>query len=389
MSLCFLRSVSPIHIQYLKNMGVAATLVVSLMVGGRLWGLVSCHHYSPRFLHFELRSVCEAAGRGDRHPHRGAGKLSPGPGRTRGAPAGTANGGMDVPRRRLARGAVRPFAAPACCRSERPAPHCCSRARSSTTGDVPATEQIREIARWVGPKLERGLFRRPVSASEEPRFAAHAGVASGIVAERISGEADEMLIWFRTERVRTVTWGGNPFKSPSVGDDPKDLSPRRSFAQWQQIVKGTPIPGLRPTYPPRADRRQRHRRRDAVPRGAGSDGAGPARSGPSPRSRVSDQQIVVADAQGSILECNAAFSALLGAGHDALRGLEDLPDFFADPDEAQTKAERSRSRDGPGAARRGSKAYTAKRSPSLVRADAVARAPDRALGLCAAFHGPH
>ncbi len=59
MSLCFLRSVSPIHVQYLRNMGVAATLVVSIMVGGRLWGLVSCHHYSPRSLHFEMRAVCE------------------------------------------------------------------------------------------------------------------------------------------------------------------------------------------------------------------------------------------------------------------------------------------------------------------------------------------
>ena len=48
MSLCFLRSMSPIHIQYLKNMGVGATLVASLVVGGRLWGLVACHHYAPR-----------------------------------------------------------------------------------------------------------------------------------------------------------------------------------------------------------------------------------------------------------------------------------------------------------------------------------------------------
>ena len=59
MSLCFLRSMSPIHMQYLKNMGVAATLVVSLIVGGRLWGLVACHHYVPRFVHYEVRAVCE------------------------------------------------------------------------------------------------------------------------------------------------------------------------------------------------------------------------------------------------------------------------------------------------------------------------------------------
>ena len=59
MSLCFLRSMSPIHLQYLKNMGVGATLVVSLVVGGKLWGLVACHHYEPRFIHFEQRAVCE------------------------------------------------------------------------------------------------------------------------------------------------------------------------------------------------------------------------------------------------------------------------------------------------------------------------------------------
>ena len=59
MSMCYLRSMSPIHIQYLKNMGVAATFVVSLMVGGRLWGLIACHHYAPRVIHYELRAVCD------------------------------------------------------------------------------------------------------------------------------------------------------------------------------------------------------------------------------------------------------------------------------------------------------------------------------------------
>jgi light-regulated signal transduction histidine kinase (bacteriophytochrome) len=59
MSLCVLRSTSPIHVQYLRNMGVAATLVASIMVGGRLWGLVSCHHYVPRAASFAVRAVCE------------------------------------------------------------------------------------------------------------------------------------------------------------------------------------------------------------------------------------------------------------------------------------------------------------------------------------------
>ena len=50
LSLSVLRSVSPIHIEYLKNMGVGATLTISLINDGRLWGLISCHHYGPKNL---------------------------------------------------------------------------------------------------------------------------------------------------------------------------------------------------------------------------------------------------------------------------------------------------------------------------------------------------
>jgi two-component system, chemotaxis family, sensor kinase Cph1 len=54
MSMCQLRSMSPLHLQYLRNMGVTGTLVVSLVREGRLWGLIACHHYSPR----HLRPAC-------------------------------------------------------------------------------------------------------------------------------------------------------------------------------------------------------------------------------------------------------------------------------------------------------------------------------------------
>ena len=67
---------------------------------------------------------------------------------------------------------------------------------------------------------------------------------------------------------------------------PKELSPRRSFAQWHQVVEGTSDPwtAARPLRGA-AHRRERHRRRHAVSRGAGPDRAGPTRSGPSPGSR--------------------------------------------------------------------------------------------------------
>jgi light-regulated signal transduction histidine kinase (bacteriophytochrome) len=62
MSFSVLRSVSPIHIQYLKNMGVGASMSVSLMKDSKLWGLIACHHYSPRQVPYDVRTACELLG---------------------------------------------------------------------------------------------------------------------------------------------------------------------------------------------------------------------------------------------------------------------------------------------------------------------------------------
>ena len=62
MSLCYLRSMSPMHTQYLRNMGVTATLVVSLVREGRLWGLIAAHHYAPRNLRHAVRAAAELLG---------------------------------------------------------------------------------------------------------------------------------------------------------------------------------------------------------------------------------------------------------------------------------------------------------------------------------------
>ena len=51
------------HIEYLQNMGVAATLCVSLIGNGKLWGLIACHHYSPKYLTYEMRTACEFLGK--------------------------------------------------------------------------------------------------------------------------------------------------------------------------------------------------------------------------------------------------------------------------------------------------------------------------------------
>ncbi len=61
-SLSILRAVSPIHIEYLRNMGVSASLSISIVVDGRLWGLFACHHYEPRLPSLAMRTAAELFG---------------------------------------------------------------------------------------------------------------------------------------------------------------------------------------------------------------------------------------------------------------------------------------------------------------------------------------
>ena len=380
MSMCFLRSASPIHIQYLKNMGVGATLVVSLMVGDRLWGLISCHHYSPRYPHFEMRAICELLGEviGTR--------IS--------ALESFVHGQGELSVRRLERKMVESISRDGDWRSA-----LFDNSRSlllplgatgaallfedqiQTTGDVPGTADIRALGRWIFPKLQSGVFATANLGADEPAFAPLTEVASGVVAARVSSHDDEMLMWFRKERVRTVTWGGNPFKPPSLGDDPSELSPRRSFAQWHQVVEGTSDPwtaadltSARMIGASVTDVIVQFR---AVRIVIAKDQLEQVRR----QVRASELQVLVADADGRILESNPAFEELVGAKTGALRTLDDLPNYFADPVDVAIRLDVLRSDRRPW---RGEAHLQDKKSDGKllhVRADAVTAGPDRTLGF--------
>ena len=384
MSLCFLRSASPIHIQYLKNMGVRATLVVSLMVGAKLWGLVSCHHYSPRSLHFEMRAVCELLGEAIATRIaalesfvKGQGELSvrrleqrmiesiSRDGDWKGALFDSANS-LLLPL--LANGAALLFDG-----------------QLQTTGETPSTADIRALARWISAKAANAPYATASLPGDAPKFAHLKDVAAGVVAARVSSSEDEMLLWFRKERMRTVTWGGNPFKPPSPGDDPRQLSPRRSFAQWHQVVEGTSDPwtasdlaSARLIASTVTDVILQFRATSIV---IARDQLEQVRR----HVHASDLQVIVADANGGVIEANSASLGLLGARAGALRDLGDLARFFAD---SELIAERI---DALRRERRPWRGDVALRSGGEggneihVRADAVIGAEGRLLGFVLLF----
>ena len=310
MSLCFLRSSSPIHVQYLKNMGVRATLVVSLMVSGRLWGLVSAHHYVPRFVHFEERAVCELLAEAV------ATRIS--------ALESFSQAQAELSVRRLEQRMIRAISSEGDWRGalfdgsralleavEATGAALLFEGEVRTVGDVPSTLALREIGRWLDAQPQCRVIATASLGQDAPQFELLTAIASGLLATPVSTSPGEYLIWLRPERVRTVTWGGNPFKPILVGDDAKTLSPRRSFSQWHQVVEGTADPWSD------ADLAAARLVGDTV-----SDVIIQFRSvrvllAEDQLSQVrqqverSHQPVIIADAAGNILNLNAAVAALL------------------------------------------------------------------------------
>ena len=383
MSLCFLRSASPIYIQYLKNMGVAGTLVVSLMVGGKLWGLISCHHYAPRFVHFEMRAVCEL--------------LAEVMGTRIAALESFAQGQAELAVRRLEqrmiqsvcregdwRGALFDSAHSLLLPLNATGAALLFEGKTRTTGEAPGTEQIRELGQWLAPRIRTGVFATSALAGEEPAFESLTGVASGVVAAPISTDPDEMLIWFRKERIRTVTWGGNPFKPPSDNDDPTELSPRRSFAQWHQVVEGTSDPWSVAELA--AARLIGESVTDVVVqfRALRILIAQDQLEHVLRQVHSAEQQIIVAGPDGRVLEANPALQDLFGAAK-SIGHLDELPAYFLDSDAVRQRLHALRETGTPWRGEAMLMAATGAGQPVAVRADPVLASRDRVLGYVVLF----
>ena len=327
MSLCFLRSMSPIHIQYLKNMGVGATLVISLMVEGRLWGLIACHHYAPRFVHYEMRVVCEV--------------LAEAIGVRIAALASVQKNQVELSIRRLEQRVIEIISQEGDWRTalfdstnllltplSATGAALMFEGEIITKGDVPGTQDIREIGAWLDQQARAPVIATKSLGHDYPELAHLKSVSAGVIATPLSRSAGDYLIWFRPERVKTVTWGGNPFKPVTVGNDPSDLSPRRSFSQWHQQVEGTS------DYWTDADKAAARLIGDAI-----ADFALQFRSvrmliakaqleQVSAEVKLSEQPLMIADAKGQTILTNQALEQLIGP-EATLTSIDELPSRFS------------------------------------------------------------
>ncbi len=385
MSLCVLRSTSPIHLQYLKNMGVAATLVVSLMVDGRLWGLISCHHYSTRSLHFEARAVCELLAEAV------ATRIT--------ALEGFIQSQVELSVRRIEQRIIESINRDGDWRTSLfdgstslLTPLGASGAallfegQCLTVGDVPGTQRLREIAAWLDSHPHRAqVYSTTALGTDAPRFLPIGDVASGLLATIVSNTPGEYLLWFRPEQVQNITWGGNPADAVIVGATPDDLSPRRSFAQWHQRVQGTAqawtaseITAARLIGETVMDVVLQFRAVRLL--------IAQAQLGEVSRQVVdSDQPVLIADESGLLLMVNQAFDQMLPLQRPQLAHLDDLAELFYESRDVSRRLADLRTTHR---AWRGEVQLRAGQGPDralLVRADPVFSAPERVLGYVLLF----
>ncbi len=238
MSHCSLRSVSPIHLEYLRNMGVTATLSLSVVCRGELWGMLVLHHYAARHVPADLRVACETFAQvfslqieAKAHTERSIFQRD-----ARRARETMLAGLFDASDPGAA------LATPELCGYVRAGGAAVYReGRLHCIGVTPTDAQILELLTWLEPRLA-AIHCSNCLAAEFPPAAAYATEASGLLAVRLAQGAEDCVLWFRPELTTTVRWAGDPTKPVTAGPHGGRLTPRGSFAEWLALARQQSAP---------------------------------------------------------------------------------------------------------------------------------------------------
>ena len=242
LSFASLRSVSPVHLEYLRNMGVGASMSVSLVESNRLWGLIACHHRTPRHVSFAARAACEVIGRIVALQIAAHEELAIRAARD--ALRGLESRLVDAMRNRhddLATALVQRGDALLQMMSATGAA-ICTGTEIRTVGVTPTTAQLGALVSWLGKHGAPGVLHSDALAELHPPAQDYVHVASGLLAMSLPHITPSYVLWFRPEIVHTVSWAGDPEKPVETQHGDGRLHPRQSFAAWTQVVRGTSLP---------------------------------------------------------------------------------------------------------------------------------------------------
>ncbi|WP_210492606.1 ATP-binding protein [Microvirga antarctica] len=233
-----LRSVSPVHLEYMRNMGTMASMSISIMRDGELWGLVSCHSVAPRKVSLSVRNACDfltqifslqlEAREKSAHAERRM--------RLRG-----------VQTRLLAHMASEDFFINGLVNNPAELLDLAGATGAAVLsghhvwlrGDTPCEAEVRALYTWLAQENSDDVFATDSLAAVYPAALSFADKASGLLSISISKIHASYVMWFRPEVVETVQWAGDPRQKDSPdGNGATRLNPRHSFEAWKEIVRG-------------------------------------------------------------------------------------------------------------------------------------------------------
>jgi light-regulated signal transduction histidine kinase (bacteriophytochrome) len=238
LSLSVLRSVSPIHLQYMRNMGTISSMSISIVLDRQLWGLVSCHCAEPKTVPYLIRSACDMLTKmavTQLNTFRATARFN--------EMVRFHNAQRDL----LTTLAGEQNYAAALLRQSRALLKITNASgvavlvdgTFSGEGLLPDEASVHRLSDWLDEDEGRQIFATHHLQSVAPWAKAIGDVASGLLAVRISSVRRRYVMWFRPEVVSTVRWAGEPVKQQ---DADSRLSPRSSFNQWKEIVQGRSEP---------------------------------------------------------------------------------------------------------------------------------------------------
>jgi diguanylate cyclase (GGDEF)-like protein/PAS domain S-box-containing protein len=236
-----LRSPSPVHCEYMRNMNTAASLTIGLAHGSDLWGMLVCHHTKPRCAGFEMRAAADLIG-------LVVSLLL------------VSTGEAEVLAQRLQSSATLRVLAD---RLAAPVPlsEALTAAKAEvlrlagatgavvrlsgtlvSLGATPSPPAIKIALAALHPLADRDRVVVDNLSLRYPELADSIGEASGALLLPLASGEDDLILWFRPELTRTIVWGGNPGEHTTTHSATARISPRTSFAAWKETVKGHSAP---------------------------------------------------------------------------------------------------------------------------------------------------
>ncbi len=238
-----LRSTSPIHIEYLKNMGVGATLTISLIHNKKLWGLIACHHYSAKNLSPEIRLAAQLQG------HFLTSQISVRQSNEEYKISRESNAALE----KLNAIVLEPKISSLEKIVSQPELLAVCNASGATiqyndmlfqAGISPIADQTRKLIEWLNKKSNYSHFETNRIKDDLKETDIDCQDVSGLLYYSLGKDSQSCIIWYRPETITQVNWAGDPNKA--IEKNENGLSPRKSFELWKEFVKCQSNPWLSP-----------------------------------------------------------------------------------------------------------------------------------------------